>query len=66
MGFIYTKMKNKNVLVIATTFPRYKNDTQPNFVKDLSRELYKNGLNVHVLVPHDSGLKLNEEFIKHK
>lgn len=62
MGFICTKMKNKNILVTATTFPRYKNDTQPNFVKDLSRELYKNGLNVHILVPHDYGLKLNEEF----
>lgn len=55
-------MKNKNVLVTATTFPRYKNDNQPNFVKDLSKELYKNGLNVHILVPHDYGLKPDEEF----
>ena len=62
MGFIYTKMGNKNVLVTATTLPRYKNDTQPSFVKDLSRELYKNGLDVHVLVPHYYGLKFNEEF----
>ena len=62
MKFIYTKMnQNKNVLVTATTFPRYKNDIQPSFIKDLSQELAKNGLNVHVLVPHDYGLKYYEE-----
>ncbi len=55
-------MKNNNILVTATTFPRYENDKQPSFVKDLSQELLKLGLNVHVLVPHDRGLKLNDYF----
>lgn len=61
MEYIYTRMNpNKNILVTTTTFPRYKNDKQPTFVKDLSIELYKNGLNVHVLVPHDYGLSYYE------
>jgi len=51
---------NNNILVTATTFPRYKNDTQPTFVKDLSQELANKDLNVHVLVPHDYGLKYDE------
>ena len=56
MGFSYTKMKNKNLLVTTTTFPRYEKDKEATFVKDLSLELSKNGFNTHVLVPHSYGL----------
>ena len=42
----------KNVLVTATTFPRWKNDTEPGFVFTLSNMLAKKGFNVVVLVPH--------------
>ena len=60
-------MKNNKVLVTATTFPRHEKDNQPGFVRDLSLELLKLGLDVHVLVPHshklsyfknDNGLKI--------
>ena len=54
-------MKNKNILVTATTFPRFNEDAQPSFVKDLSKELLKLGLNVHVLVPHSNKLESYKE-----
>ncbi len=40
------------VLVTATTFPRYKQDTEPAFVFNLSREMAKRGFETVVLVPH--------------
>jgi len=42
----------KNVLVTATTFPRWENDTEPSFVFTLSRLLAKRGCNITVLAPH--------------
>lgn len=42
----------KNVLVTATTFPRWENDTEPNFVFALSSLLAKKGFNIIVLAPH--------------
>ena len=42
---------------MGTTFPRWENDTEATFVKDLSYELSKY-FNVNVLVPHYKGLKL--------
>lgn len=45
-------MRNKNILVTATTFPRWKNDTEPNFVFMLSRLLAGHGNKVVVLAPH--------------
>src|SRR3989344_7698599 len=50
-------MKKLNLLVMGTTFPRWENDTEATFVKDLSYELSKY-FNVNVLVPHYKGLKL--------
>lgn len=40
-----------NVLVLTSTFPRWKNDTEPNFVYELSNRLSKS-FNVTVLSPH--------------
>jgi glycosyltransferase involved in cell wall biosynthesis len=45
-------MPNKNILVTATTFPRWKDDTEPDFVFALSRLLACRGHKVVALVPH--------------
>lgn len=42
--------KRLNLLVTASTFPRYKEDTEPRFVLDLCNEL-KNYFDITVLVP---------------
>lgn len=46
------KMKIKpKVLVLASTFPRWKGDTEPGFVYELARSLTKN-FDITVLAPH--------------
>ena len=47
----------KKVLVLATTFPRWQNDTTPAFVYELSKRLQENGLEIVVLAPHYPGVK---------
>ena len=51
----------KNILVLATTFPKWKNDSEPGFVYDLSNLLAKKGHNIKVLVPHHPKAKESEE-----
>lgn len=46
---------SKRVLVIATTFPRWQNDTTPAFVYELSKRLQNNGFKIFVLAPHHNG-----------
>jgi glycosyltransferase involved in cell wall biosynthesis len=41
----------RNILVTATTFPRWKNDSEPSFVLNLCKEL-KKSFNIVVLAPH--------------
>lgn len=53
-------MNKKKILTIATTFPRWENDTEATFVKDLCNEISKE-FEVHVLVPHCEGLKFKEK-----
>ncbi|MBS3096160.1 glycosyltransferase [Candidatus Woesearchaeota archaeon] len=53
-------MAKMNILVTATTFPRWKDDTEPSFVFVLSRLLSIHGYNVTVLVPHSYGSKKYE------
>jgi len=53
-------MKKEKLLVIATTFPRWEKDSEATFVKDLCKEQSKE-FEVHVLVPHYIGLKLEEK-----
>lgn len=50
-----------NVLVLATTFPRWKNDTEPAFVFHLSRRLASEGFNMVILVPAAPGALLYEK-----
>jgi len=47
----------KKILVTGTTFPRWKGDTEPSFVYDLSELLAKRGYEVIALVPHHKGAK---------
>jgi glycosyltransferase involved in cell wall biosynthesis len=53
------------VLVIATTFPRWKNDQEPRFVYDLCQNLPKE-VDIHVLAPHAPTAKEQETWEKIK
>ncbi|MFW5799388.1 MAG: glycosyltransferase family 4 protein [Spirochaetota bacterium] len=51
------KIKNKaKILVTASTFPRWENDTVPGFVYNLSKRLTER-FDVYVLIPHSKGSK---------
>ena len=52
-------MKRK-VLIITTTFKRWKNDGLPSFVYDFAQSI-KEKCEVHVLAPHTRGAKKNED-----
>lgn len=54
------KKQAKTLLVLASTFPRWKNDTEPRFVYDLCQELKKE-FNIIVLTSHYSGSRTFEE-----
>lgn len=49
----------KTVLVLASTFPRWKNDTTPPFVLELEKRLAKK-FSIFVLAPHYPGAKKKE------
>lgn len=49
------------VLVLTTTFPRWKDDSTPMFVYELSKRLGDEGLEIIVLAPHHGGAKFYEE-----
>ncbi len=55
-----SNLKSLQVLVVATTFPRWENDTEPRFVFDLSKQLAKK-VSLWVLAPHAPGAKMEEE-----
>ncbi len=50
----------KNILVLASTFPRWKDDVEPPFVYELCRRLSKT-FSVHVLAPHASGAAVEDQ-----
>ena len=52
-------MKKKRLLITASTFPRWKGDTEPRFVLDLVKGL-KRYFDVTVLVPATPGAKSKE------
>ncbi len=53
------KEVRKNILVLASTFPRWKNDTTPPFVFELEKRLTKN-FNITILAPHHHRAKKSE------
>src|SRR5947209_1033664 len=50
----------KKILALASTFPRWKNDTTPPFVLELEKRLSKD-FEIFVLAPHFTGAKKYEE-----
>lgn len=57
---MFKKIK-KNVLVLTSTFPRWKNDTTPSFVYELEKRL-TDDFNIYILAPHYNRAKKNEEY----
>ncbi len=51
----------KRVLVMASTFPRWEDDTVPPFVFQLSDRLSSLGYEMHVLAPHAKGAEKREQ-----
>jgi glycosyltransferase involved in cell wall biosynthesis len=49
------------VLVLTTTFPRWKDDSTPGFVYELSKRLKNRGLEIFILAPYHEGSKFYEE-----
>ena len=49
------------VLVLTTTFPRWRGDSTAGFVFDLSKQLSREGVDVVVLAPHHPGAEFKEE-----
>jgi len=49
----------KRILVLASTFPRWKNDSTPPFIYELEKRLAKD-FEIHVLAPHHQGAKKEE------
>ncbi len=52
-------MVKKSVLVLATTFPRWENDSTPRFVYDLSKRMVSR-YKIIVLAPHHKGAAKRE------
>jgi len=52
-------MLRKKILVLASTFPRWANDTTPPFVLELEKRL-TNDFDIFLLAPHFPGAKKNE------
>ena len=52
----------KTTLVLTSTFPRWKNDTTPRFVYDLSGRLAEKGYKTAVLAPHADHSEKHEKF----
>jgi hypothetical protein len=51
----------KKILVLSSTFPRWKNDHEPAFVYELSKRLAEQ-FDVYVLAPHTAGSSKEEIF----
>ncbi len=53
-------MEKLKILFITSKFPRYEEDTQPRFVYNLAEALADLGHEIHVVAPHDKGIKKEE------
>ena len=60
-------MKNntKSILITASTFPRWKNDTTPPFVQQFAEHIADNFNKTYVLAPHYKGAKTKEALKKY-
>jgi len=50
----------KRLLIITSTFPRWKNDTTPEFVFELAKNISLKKINVSILAPHYKNAKFYE------
>ncbi len=57
---MFNETGNSRLLVLTSTFPRWKNDVEPPFVYELCRRLASKGFSVDVLAPHTPGSKTFE------
>ena len=55
----HSHSRPKNLLVLTSTFPRWKDDVEPPFVFELCRRL-AGDFRVHVLAPHTAGAAATE------
>ena len=54
-----TSSPRTSILVLTSTFPRWKGDVEPPFVHELARRL-TDSFDIHVLAPHAPGSKCRE------
>ena len=52
--------ERKKILVTTSTFPRWKDDTEPQFVYELCKRLVDINIDVDVLAPHAEGARSRE------
>lgn len=55
-----SNLKKIKILVLTTTFPRYKGDYTPAFVLELSKEIRNKGFEIIILAPHHKNSKFFE------
>jgi len=53
--------KEKRLLILTSTFPRWENDEDPPFVFELCKRLKKD-YSIHVLAPHFPGAEIEADF----
>mgnify|MGYP003396422982 FL=1 len=53
-------VKKEKLLIVASTFPRWKNDKIPLFVYEMAQNLLRS-YEVYVLAPHFKGAKFKED-----
>jgi len=54
------KTKEKKVLITTSTYPRWRSDNTPAFVKQLAQSVNRKGMKVSILAPHYKRAKRNE------
>lgn len=52
--------KHKNILILASTYPRWSGDSTPAFVADFASQLTDKLDGIYVLAPHFAGAKTHE------
>ncbi len=55
------KLEQKTLIVIASTYPRWQNDTVPNFVENFVKYMRDYVKNIEIVAPHYKGAKRREQ-----
>src|SRR5258708_7751204 len=51
----------KDLIILASTFPRWKNDSVPEFVQDFAKNIAPSVPSVTAVVPHYAGAKRKDK-----